>query len=153
MARRVLSASPNFFKYSKVLIILPSKENRRPVKRGRGLAWSKIRAWGVRGPGFKSPRPHQQHLRFHRRIESLTFSEELDVVHVGDVFKASFNDLCRNNFFLLWHIGERGVLRKIGVKISFKLGIAPLRRHPCPRRHQRGAIYRVRSRVSFCPVS
>jgi hypothetical protein len=25
---------------------------------GRGLDWSKIRAWGVRGPGFKSPRPH-----------------------------------------------------------------------------------------------
>ena len=26
---------------------------------GRGPVWSKIRAWGVRGPGFKSPRPHQ----------------------------------------------------------------------------------------------
>jgi hypothetical protein len=28
-------------------------------ERGRGPVWSKIRAWGVRGPGFKSPRPHQ----------------------------------------------------------------------------------------------
>ena len=28
-------------------------------KRGRGLAWTKIRARGARGPGFKSPRPHQ----------------------------------------------------------------------------------------------
>ena len=27
-------------------------------ERGRGPAWSKIRAWGVRGPGFKSQRPH-----------------------------------------------------------------------------------------------
>ncbi len=29
---------------------------------GRGPVWSKIRAWGVRGPGFKSPRPHQNEL-------------------------------------------------------------------------------------------
>ena len=32
---------------------------RCPSLWGRGLAWTKIRAWGVRGPGFKSPRPHQ----------------------------------------------------------------------------------------------
>jgi UDPglucose--hexose-1-phosphate uridylyltransferase len=36
---------------------------------GRGPVWSKIRAWGVRGPGFKSPRPHQEsdlHMIFER---------------------------------------------------------------------------------------
>ena len=56
----VLSGYPRFLSWNKVLIILPLIEGRSPSRRGRGPVWSKIRAWGVRGPGFKSPRPHHE---------------------------------------------------------------------------------------------
>ena len=58
----VPSAFPRFLSLNSVLTILPFTEGRSPGCWGRGRAWSKIRAWGVRGPGFKSQRPHYHDL-------------------------------------------------------------------------------------------
>ncbi len=52
---------------------------------GRGPVWSKIRAWGVRGRGFKSHRPHIKPF-FLKGLVLMVTSEDLywanNVIHL-----------------------------------------------------------------------
>ena len=60
---------------------------------GRGLAWSKIRAWGVRGRGFKSHRPHFSIHPPHSGGGSLSLSEQFGITELTHIPESVLDEI------------------------------------------------------------